>query len=354
MKRIITIIAVCAVIVAGIAFQLKKNHAKINTVQSTSGISGIVNVNVAPVAEKSTGGELNFTGTLYPYTELNIPAQTQGQITSLNVELGEQKTKGSLIASIDNELKQLAFTNAEINESQLKRNLERIENLHKGGSATEQQLDDARNAYESATIQLKQAKKQLADATIEAPFSGVITQKYVEEGSFINTGSPIARIIDISKLKVKVNVSESNIYQVKKGDHAIVTTDVYPGIEFTGKVTFVSDRGDESHNYEMEIELPNNKQHPLKAGTFVNAGINVSGASNALFIPREALVGSTHDAGVYVAEDGVAKLKKITVRNSAGNSLQVLSGLSLHDKLIVTGQINLVDGKKINIVENLK
>lgn len=352
MKRIITIIVVGVAIIAGITFQLKRNHQKINKAKPNSGITNVVNVNVAKVSEKGTGNELTLTGTLYPVTELNISAQAQGQITSLNIDLGEYKNKGAVIATIDNELKQLAFENAKLNEARLKRNFERIENLYKGGSATEQQLDDARNAYESAKIQLEQSEKQLSDATIEAPFSGVITQKFVEQGSFINPGSPIASIIDISKLKVKINVSESNIYQIQKGNNAIVTTDVYPGTEFLGHVTFVSDRGDDSHNYDMEVEIPNNSQHPLKAGTFVNVKINTSGAAKALFIPREALVGSTQDASVYLAENNIAKLKKITVKNSNGTSLQVLSGLAEGDEIVITGQINLIDGKEINVVRN--
>ncbi|MBL4561381.1 MAG: efflux RND transporter periplasmic adaptor subunit [Labilibaculum sp.] len=352
MKRIITIIVVGAIIILGITIQLKRNHEKINKARPNSGISNVVNVNVAKVTEKGTGNELNLTGTLYPIIELNISAQAQGQITSLDIELGEHKYKGALIATIDNRLKQLAFDDAKLNESKLKRNLERIHNLYNGGSATEQQLDDARNAYESAKIQLEQAKKQLSDATIEAPFSGVIMQKFVEKGSFINLGSPIASIINISKLKVKINASESNIYKIKTGNQAIVTTDVYHGTEFSGYVTFVSDRGDESHNYAMEVEIPNNKQHPLKAGTFVNVKIKVPGTAKALFIPREALVGSTQDASVYIAKNGKAILKKITVKNNAGSDLQILSGLTEGDEIIVTGQINLVDGKEINVVEN--
>ncbi len=352
MKRIITIIFVGGVILAGTAFQLKRNHEKINQVKTSSGISNVVNVNVIKVAEKVTGNELNFIGTLYPRTELDISAQAQGQITSLEIRLGEYKSKGALIATIDNELKQLALDNAKLNEAKLKRNYERIQNLYKGGSATEQQLDDARIAFESAGIQLQQTEKQLADATVKAPFDGIVTQKFVEKGSFINQGNPIVSLIDISKLKVKANVSESNIYQIKRGNKAIVSADVYPGLEFPGKVTFVSDRGDESHNYPVEIEIPNSTKHPLKAGTIVSVNVEIPGAAKALFIPREALVGSTMNASVYLAENNVAKLRSITVKDNSGADLQVLSGLAAGDEVIVTGQINLVDGSNLNVVEN--
>lgn len=352
MKRTTGIVVIVILIIVGVVIQLRKSHDKINKSKSNSGISSVVNVNVEKVIEKETDNLLDLTGTLYPAMELDIAAQAQGQVTSLDIELGEYKTKGAIIATIDNKLKQLALENAELNESNLKRNLERTQNLYNGGSATEQQLDEIRNAYESAKIQLEQAEKQLADATIEAPFDGIIMQKFVEKGSFINPGSPVANIIDISRLKVKINISEANIYMIKRGDQTTVSTEIYPGTEFSGHVTFVADKGNESHNYPVEVEIPNSKEHPLKAGTFVNVKIKVPGDAQALFIPREAIVGSTQDASVYIAENGKARLKKITVKNNVGTDLQVVSGLTSGETVIVTGQINLVDGKEINIVEN--
>lgn len=351
MKKIIWIIVFVMIIIAA-AIRLKANHDKINKSDTNAGISTVVNVNITEVDEKDAGRTLNLTGTLYPESELNIAAQAQGQITALNFELGQQKAKGEVIATIDSKLKQLAVNNAMMSESKLKRDLERTQNLYNGGSATEQQLDETRNAYESAKNQLEQAKKQLSDASIVVPFSGVITEKFVEEGDYINPGSPIATIINISKLKVRINASEANVYQLQKGDNITVTTEIYPGIQFPGIITFVSDRGDDSHNYPVEAEIVNNKQNQLKAGTFVNVKIDEVANTKGLFIPREALVGSTQDASVYVAENGKASLRKISVLSSAGEYLQVISGLAKGEKIIITGQINLVDGKVINIVED--
>ena len=350
MKRIISIL-ILIVLLTTSGFLLKKNHDTINKQHLSTGISAVVSVNVTEVKEMTSAHALHLTGTLSPVTELNISAQVQGQITSLNVELGQFKKKGSVLATIDNRLKQLAVQTAELSSTKLKRDLERYENLFKGGSVTEQQLDDARNSYENAKIQLEQAQKQLADATIIAPFSGVITQKQAEKGSFINVGNPIASIVDISKLKIKLNVSESNVYELKKGDLAIITSEVYPEKSFNARISFISEKGDETHNYPVEIEMPNSGQYPLKAGTFVNATVTIPGKGKSLFIPREALQGSSQDARVFVAENGKAVLKKISVGTGNDLNLEILSGLNKGDKVVTTGQINLADGKNIQIVE---
>ena len=350
MKRIISLLIIVLVLVAS-GFLLKKNHDTINQQHLSTGISDVVSVNVTEVKEMTSTHALHLTGTLSPVTELNIASEVQGQITSLNVELGQFKQKGSVLATIDNKLKQLALQSAQLSDTKLKRDLERIENLYKGGSATEQQQDDARNACENAKIQLEQARKQLADATIIAPFSGVVTQKQVEKGAFVNVGNPIASIVDISKLKIKLNVSESNVYQLKKGDISTITSDVYPEHSFTGRISFISEKGDETHNYQVEIEMPNSSRFPLKAGTFVNATVTIPGKAMSLFIPREALQGSSQDARVFVAENGKSVLRKITVGTGNDLNLEILSGLKKGDKVVTTGQINLEDGKSIQIVE---
>jgi len=350
MKRIISIIIIITLLVAA-GFLLKRSHDTINKQFLSTGISSVVSVNVTEVKEMTSAHTLHLTGTLVPTIELNIAAQTQGQITDLNVELGQFKKKGSVLATIDNRLKQLAVQSATVSLTKLKRDLERYENLYKGGSATEQQLDDARIACENAKIQLEQAQKQLDDATIIAPFSGVITQKQVEKGAFINIGSPIASIVDISKLKIKINVSETNVYEIKKGDVAKITSDIYPEKSFSGRISFISEKGDDTHNYPVEIEMPNSDKYPLKAGTFVNADITIPGKSLSLYIPREALQGSSQDARVFVAEKGKAVLRKIIVGSGTDFDLEVLSGLNKGEKVVTTGQINLSDGKSIRIVE---
>ena len=156
-------------------------------------------------------------------------------------------------------------------------------------------------------------------------------------------------MVDISKLKLKLSVSESNVYKLKVGENAKITTDIYPGVTFDGKVSFVSAKGDESHNYDVEIMVVNSSKNPLKAGTFANALIDQPAVGKKLYIPREALQGSTREAKVYVADNGKATLRDIVVRDADNKYLEVQSGLSEGDVVVTAGQINLEDGKAIKV-----
>jgi RND family efflux transporter MFP subunit len=300
----------------------------------------------------SLSDSLQLVGSLEAYSEVNIATQSSGIITSLNAELGQAKSKGNLIATIDDKLKQLALQTAKVSVAKLKKDLERYENLYKGGTVTEQQLNEAQNLHDNAEIQLEQAEKQLSDATIISPINGIITKKLVEQGEYINIGSPIATIIDVSKLKVKLNVSETNVYLLKIGDKSVITTDVYPGVAFKGNISFISPKGDETHNYPVEIEIVNSTKYPLKSGTFVNVLIGLPSNAEALYIPRESLQGSIKDAKVYVAENGKAMLRNIVVGSANDKYIQVISGLKDGENVITAGQINLSDGKAIKIINN--
>jgi membrane fusion protein, multidrug efflux system len=350
MKKIISIIAIVVIIVIA-AIRLITVRDK-NIKQSMDLSTDCVTVTTADVQKHSSSFTLDFTGTLYPDKELDIPAETAGKITALNFTLGQYFQKGQVIATIDDKIKKLTYETNRVEADRLKKELDRTENLFKGGTSSEQELDRARSSYETAKNKFEEAEKQLAYTKVTAPIPGTITKKILEEGTYVNTGNPIASIVDVSRLKVKINVSESNVYYLRVGDRVKITTDIYRGVTFEGKISFVSPRGDESHNYPVEVEISNSAKNPLKAGTFVNVEVSSGSSNEGLYIPREALQGSIKDAKVYVAENGKALLKNVVIGRESNESLEVASGLNPTDKVIVSGQVNLTNNKQIKIINN--
>ena len=293
---------------------------------------------------------LQLTGRMEAFCEIDIASEAMGVLTSVNSDLGQAKSKGDIIATIDDRIKNLAVQKAKNLKEKLEKDLERSKNLYNGGTLTQQQFDDAQNLYNDAVIQLNQAEKELQNATIKSPIKGIITKKQVEKGEFVNIGSPIVTIIDISKLKIKLNVSETNVYLINLNDMVTVATDVYPGVTFVGKISYISAQGDDSHNYPVEIEIANNGRYPLKSGTFANVMINLPVFGDELCIPSEALLGSTTDAEVYVAEKNKAVLRKIVIGKGNDKYVKIISGLKEGEKVIVNGKINLSDNKAIKII----
>jgi membrane fusion protein, multidrug efflux system len=350
MKKIIVIVIVAILAIFAVV-KLKANREK-NTTLTTKLDLKEVTVSTKDIIKQNASFTLNFTGTLTPVKELDIPAETSGRITSLKYQLGQHFSKGGVIATIDDKLKQITYDNARIDAEKLENDYKRIENLFKGGTSSQQELDNARFAYETAKNKMEDAAKQLSYTKITTSIPGTISKKNIEEGSFVNAGTVIASIVDISKLKVKINVAENNVYFLKKGDKVKVSADIYPGTEFTGTISFISPDGDDTHNYPVEVEMSNSDKYPLKSGTFVNVKVDIATNRDGLFIPRSALMGSIKDAKIYIALNGKAIIKKIVIGSEKGDMLEVTSGLTGQEKIIVTGQVNLTDNKPIKIINN--
>lgn len=350
MKNIIIALIIIAVVILAV-FKLISNRDK-NTKQTEVLSGNKVAVTTADVEKINASFTLEFTGTSYPDKELDIAAETAGKLASVNFELGQHLQPGGILATIDDKIKKLAYESAKIDAEKLKKDYVRTENLYKGGTASEQELDKAKQSYETAANKVEECEKQIAYTKITTSIPGIVTKKNVEKGSYVNNGTIIASIVDISKLKIKMNISENNVYYLETGNTVKITTNVYPGMEFSGKIKYISPNTNEAHNYQVEAEMANSTKNPIKAGTFVTVNSTIKTGKDGLFIPREALLGSINDAKVYVVEEGKARIHKITVGRQSEDKLEVISGLSEQDKVITSGQVNLADNKPIKIINN--
>jgi len=351
MKKVITI-AVILVVLGLVAFRLINNKKEISAKSQVKSNTNVqVSVNVAPVETRTSERSLRLVGTVAPSQEIDIKSEVQGKITSLTVDLGDYVPKGRVIARIDNQTRQLSVANAQQVLADARQSLERYQRLYEGGAATKAQLDQYTLAYNNAKISVAQARKELSNTAVVAPISGIISKKSTEAGAFANQGSSLVTIVDVSRLKVNINVAENDVYALKVGDPVTITATVYPGVTYQGRITFISPRGDEAHNYPVEISLTNQDKNPIKAGTYVDVAFNQKSQAPSLQIPRESLVGSIQDARVYVVgSDNIAKLRRITIGADNGAYLEVLEGLKEGDRVVTTGHINLTDSARVNVI----
>jgi RND family efflux transporter MFP subunit len=167
----------------------------------------------------------------------------------------------------------------------------------------------------------------------------------------VQPGMIVANVVDISNLKVKLNVAEKDAFKLKSGDKAEITTEVYPGVIFDGRIESISSKGDEAHTYPVEIALANNSINPLKAGMFSRVHFTSIHSHESVVIPREAIIGSIRDPKVYMIENGVAKLRSVVAGYESGTKLQIVSGLKEGDQIVVSGHNNLKDNAAVTIVQ---
>jgi len=352
MKKKLVIIGIIIIAMAMITYTLVSNKKVIDSRKEVKIVEHTIVVNVANVEMQNVEGTLQFVGTTEAVREVMVPSEAGGKITKINFKLGDYVSQGAVLAQVDDTYKVLAVRNATLNYNKFKDDLERFKNLRKGEAVTETQLRDMQIGYENAEITLAQAKQQLDDTKILAPFSGFITSKNAELGAWVNVGSSIAGIADISQLKVVFVVSESNVYELSKGQEVTITTDIYSGVNFKGSISNISPKGTSAHTYPVEITIPNNnKNAPLKAGTYVNVSVNNTKAGSVLMIPRDAIISSIKDPSVYVVDGENVRLAKINTGRNYGAYLEVVSGLKEGEQVVVNGQINLMNGSRVSIAK---
>ncbi|NUN09930.1 MAG: efflux RND transporter periplasmic adaptor subunit [Ignavibacteriaceae bacterium] len=340
---------IALVVMVGIVAILISNKSKMEA-KSKVATKLVHYVSVVKAEKSEIKQDLSLIGTFSAVRDIMVLSETQGRVTKVNMAVGEYKSAGSVLAEVDDELKRAAYKSAEANYEKTKKDYERFQKLFEQNSATEAQLENAKFTYVNAESQYIVAKKQLADTKITTPVSGTVTMKNIEVGTMLMNNGVVANIIDISGLKLKVNVAENEVVKIKKGDRAKVYSDVYPGVEYTGVVESVSDKGDESHTYAVEIKVQNNNSARLKAGMFGRVVFDNISSGEYLTIPRSAVLGSVRDAYVYIAENGKVKKRFIVIGNDTGTTVSVISGLKEGETVVTAGQNTLEDDVTVEIV----
>jgi RND family efflux transporter MFP subunit len=344
------VFTISVLVVGAVVGILLYNKSRMDAM-SKSDILTSIPVSVTVVSAGNAGDDRMLVGTVSANNDVAVVSETQGRVTKVLADVGDRRSAGSVLVQIDDELKHANFATAEVNYLKAKRDLERFESLVKEDAATDQQVESARLAFKSAEAQFVTARREYQDTKITTPISGTITSRPVNVGSYVQKGTPVANVVDLSTLKVKLNVAEKDVFSLKAGAPVEMTTDVYPGVVFAAKIHTISDKSDESHSYPVEVILPNSREHPLRSGMFCKVAFTSPGNADALTIPREALVGSMKNPQVFRIEGNVARLVDIVAGRESGTRLAVLKGLSAGDRIVVSGQNNLKDSASITIID---
>ncbi len=347
--KTIKITAAAAVVLIAIVALLLHNKAQ-SSAAVVNNIATKYAVTVVTAGTQTLSETVTLTGIIVANSDVAVVSETQGRVVAISSNVGDLKQAGAVLVQVDDELKKANFAAAESNYEKAKKDLERYESLYRDHTITDSQIEGARLAFKSAEAQYIVTRRQYRDTKITTPISGVVTSRSVEVGTMVNPGTVIGNVVDISKLKVKINVAENDAFKLTVGGTVNVTTDIYPGAVFTGRVASISAKGDEAHTYPVEISLANSREHPLKSGMFARVAFGHTGNAKGIVIPRDAIVGSVKDAHVYVVENDIARLRQIVVNAQIGTGVEVGGGLRAGEVVVVNGQNNLKDNTAVTVI----
>ena len=343
------IIIISIIVIAVLIALIIRSKIELNASSHSGAISTAPAVSIYKTIRQSLDNRFSVVGTLNGFNDVVVLSETQGRVVKVNAEVGQFKEAGSVLVEVDSETREAAFKAAEVNYEKSKKDLERYESLYKDHSVSDTQIEQARWAFQTAESQFITARRALSDTKITTPISGIVTARYVNVGT-MTVGAPqatqIANVVDISRLKAKVQVAEKDVFRLHVGDAVDVTTDVFPNAIFTGKIFTISSKGDDGHTYAVEVLLPNPRQE-LKAGMFVHLTFKLDVQNSVLIIPRTAIIGSLQNAQVYVVSNNIARLRSILAGKETGTDVEVLQGIQEGEMVVVDGQNNLNDSIQV-------
>ncbi len=313
----------------------------------------------------STHGEITryvtLPGTIRANQQATLYAKVGGYLKSLSVDKGDRVIAGQSLGEIEvpELLADVTKYKAEVKVAETDFNRTAAAQKKAPDLVTPQSVDEAQGRLEIARANLERTETLLSYARVTAPFSGIVTARFVDPGAFIASATAgsaaqtaaIVTIADFDVVRAQVLLPEIEASLAKVGQPVKVTVEALAGKTFDGKISRISYALDDaSKTMLVESDLPN-ADLALRPGMYARIKTGLETHADALLIPADALVMEKANAFVFLSDAGKARKTPIKIGFNDGMNVEVLSGLSGHETIILPGKLTLTDGQSINPLE---
>lgn len=314
--------------------------------QGDFSVSGVI----APVEERTLEEKIFLVGSLEAIEAIELVSEVDARVKEIHFVEGAPVGEGDLLIQLDARKLAAAVAEMQARYNLAKANLERSRTLLNRETISIQDFEQSEAEFDSATALLDLANELLDDASIRAPFDGVMTERLISLGQFMSRGQTLASLVAVDPLEVQFNVPERYISQLRMGQLIEFGVEAYPGEYFSGEVVFLSPRVDrESRTVLVKAEIPNRDQR-LKPGMFGRIELVFKAREKALVIPEAAISYANDDASVVVMDsEDKAQFRQVQVGFRLAGQVEIVSGLQAGERVVVEGYQKMRPGSSIRI-----
>lgn len=306
---------------------------------------------------------LNITkGDLYPAVEASgiisgimeayIVSETRGIIEDVNFEIGDKVTTSDVLLNVDDTISKLSMDQAKQQYDSALLDLKSMESLYKQGSASLIQLTRSRSSANGAKAFYETSLKTFNDYTIVSPIEGSVAWKddSITKGNYLNQGTKIARIVDLSSIRIELSLGERQIGLVQLGDQAIITISfLYDTEPIIGSVVAIAAGSDvTTGSFSVIVEAKNNFYEILRSGMSSSVLIKTSSKNPKIIVPTDSIVKREGKDYIFVDKDGIAEPIPVTKGEVIGNRTVITEGEIENELLIISGLSSIKPGVKVN------
>ncbi|MGB5893330.1 MAG: efflux RND transporter periplasmic adaptor subunit [Ignavibacteriaceae bacterium] len=282
----------------------------------------------------------------------NISSDEGGRIKEFIKDKGSYVKKGDVILTIDNEVLKASLDAAFAQYQKAESTYVRQEIVYNQKVTSELTYLNSKFERDAAKANFKLIKARYDRTFVKAPFGGIVDQKFAEIGETVMPGFPIVSLVSMNKIKVVAGVPENYVNKVHKGSKVKIVFKDLNSAQYESKVSYVGYTiSTDNRTFPIEIILAN-RDKKIKPELSAKIFIEEASYENVFVIPEETVTETDLGSVVFVEKDGIAEMRVVEILSRSKNEIAVKSGLSEGENLVVVGFQNLVNGKKVTVINS--
>ncbi len=307
-----------------------------------------VAVDVFVVSPTAYQNRITSTGTVVANEEVELFSEVAGRVTSINFQEGSRVQKGKLLLTVNDQEMQAQLQKLQSNQQLFRDMEERQRTLLEKEYISKQEYDQVSNQLATANADIRALRATLDKAYIRAPFDGVIGIRQISEGSYVSANTPIARIVDISPIKIDFAIPGRYAQMIKVNDKINFTTEGTSQV-YEANIYAIEPNIDPATRTLRIRALFENKNEEVKPGAFVRVELSLKEVSDAILIPTEAIIPEATGHKVFLAVNGKAQPKMVKIGQRSETMIQIMEGIAPGDTIISSGVLQARPGVNLSI-----
>ncbi|MCL1142616.1 efflux RND transporter periplasmic adaptor subunit [Shewanella gaetbuli] len=303
-----------------------------------------------------TGNVSSFystTATLEAPLEAHVMTRVSGLIETINVEEGDQVTKGQVLATIDAKRQQYDFNRAQAEVQIIEQELNRLRKMTNKEFISQDTMAKLEFNLQAAMAKRDLAELQVKESQIVSPIDGVVAKRHVKQGNMVQEFDKLFYVLNQDELYGIVHLPEQQLPNLQLGQHASVIQAQTNANEFDASVLRISPIVDaQSGTFKVTLKIPNQNKK-LKAGMFTRVELKYDTHNNVVTVPYNALINQDDTQAIYVIEDDKAQRREVQIGYRQNNTVEVTSGVIEGEQIVIRGQQNLKDQSLVEVINPL-
>ena len=295
---------------------------------------------------------ISSTANLVPENQVKVLAEWEGRIDDLEIEEGDRIRRDQILAGLAREDGEIAVKKAKVKASNAQLAFDRAEKLRNQELLSPEDFEKISLERELAVQELAEAEWRLEKTYIRAPFDGFVTERAAQPGQHVRPGDELFTVADFDPLVARIYLPEKDVLSLREGRDVRISLKADESVLFPGRIRQISPIVDTaSGTVKVTIEATHTPPQ-VRPGAFVRIDVVRETRSAAVLVPREAIVRELQKTYVFVAKDGIAEKRPVTLGLEENGQVEVTAGAELGEQVIVAGQGGLKNGADVELIDD--